>query len=103
MTTAELERRLAQRTLALINIPSVSRSEAAILTHLERATAPLSAFRSIAIPGHGLLLWPAARASRPLVLLVGHVDTVPEQGNLPGRDEGGWIHGLGASDMKGGL
>src|SRR6202035_1591392 len=45
----------------------------------------------------------AKRAGRPLVLLAGHTDTVPAQGNLPGRIEGGAVHGLGASDMKGGL
>lgn len=37
------------------------------------------------------------------VVLAGHVDTVPAQGNLPGRIEGGAVHGLGASDMKGGI
>ena len=42
-------------------------------------------------------------AGEPLVLLAGHTDTVPEQGNLPGRIEDGWVHGLGATDMKGGL
>src|SRR6185503_5442585 len=39
----------------------------------------------------------------PLVLLVGHYDTVPAQDNLPGRIEGGAVHGCGASDMKGGV
>jgi succinyl-diaminopimelate desuccinylase len=43
------------------------------------------------------------RPGVPLVLLAGHYDTVPEQGNVPGRIEGGAVHGLGASDMKGGL
>lgn len=42
-------------------------------------------------------------AGRPLVLLAGHVDTVPAQGNLPGRIEDGVVIGLGASDMKGGV
>jgi succinyl-diaminopimelate desuccinylase len=37
------------------------------------------------------------------VVLAGHVDTVPSQGNLPGRIEDGTVHGLGASDMKGGV
>jgi succinyl-diaminopimelate desuccinylase len=40
---------------------------------------------------------------RELVVLAGHVDTVPAQGNLPGRLENGAVHGLGASDMKGGV
>ena len=35
------------------------------------------------------------------MLLAGHVDTVPAQGNRPGRIAGGRVHGLGASDMKG--
>src|SRR4029077_17224144 len=33
----------------------------------------------------------------------GHTDTVPAQGNMPGRIEDGSVIGLGASDMKGGL
>jgi succinyl-diaminopimelate desuccinylase len=37
------------------------------------------------------------------VLLAGHLDTVPAQDNLPGGFEDGWVVGLGASDMKGGL
>src|SRR5207253_3748663 len=37
------------------------------------------------------------------VVLAGHYDTVPAQGNFPGRLEDGWVVGLGATDMKGGL
>jgi succinyl-diaminopimelate desuccinylase len=37
------------------------------------------------------------------VVLAGHLDTVPAQGNLPGRIGDGAVHGLGASDMKGGV
>jgi succinyl-diaminopimelate desuccinylase len=37
------------------------------------------------------------------VVLAGHLDTVPAQGNIPGRLGDGAVHGLGASDMKGGI
>jgi succinyl-diaminopimelate desuccinylase len=37
------------------------------------------------------------------VLLAGHLDTIPAQGNLPGRIEDGAVHGVGASDMKAGV
>ena len=37
------------------------------------------------------------------VVLAGHLDTIPAQGNFPGRIEDGAVHGLGASDMKGGV
>ena len=37
------------------------------------------------------------------IALAGHVDTVPAQGNIPGRIDGDAVHGLGASDMKGGV
>src|SRR5579864_7833028 len=37
------------------------------------------------------------------VVLAGHVDTVPAQRNIPGSIVDGAVHGLGASDMKGGV
>ncbi len=49
------------------------------------------------------LVFATKRTSSPLVLFAGHLDTVPPQDNIPGRIEDGWVVGLGASDMKGGL
>ena len=49
------------------------------------------------------LATPERRPGAPLVLLAGHVDTVPIGRSAPGRREGGTIHGRGAADMKGGL
>src|SRR5689334_13209871 len=88
---------LAQRTLELVNIPSESRNEAALLAHVADAVSlPLTYSTDEA------LLFSTERTGRPLVLLAGHLDTVPAQDNLPGRIEDGWVVGLGASDMKGG-
>jgi succinyl-diaminopimelate desuccinylase len=91
--------RLAERTLALVNIPSVSRAEDEAMAYV-RSELPLEPVWSNA---DVLFATSKRTAGRPLVLLAGHVDTVPAQGNLPGRMEDGAVIGLGASDMKGGL
>ena len=89
---------LARRTLELVNIPSGSRDEAELLAHVKDVvTLPLAYGTDEA------LLYVTERTDRPLVLLAGHLDTVPVQDNLPGRIEDGWVVGLGASDMKGGV
>jgi succinyl-diaminopimelate desuccinylase len=88
---------LAQRTLDLVNIPSESRSEAELYSYITSAVPLDEAYSD----GESVLY--AKRTGKPLVLLAGHTDTVPAQGNLPGRVEDGAVIGLGASDMKGGL
>lgn len=94
--------RIEALTMDLCAIPSVTGNEAACADAVEallRAT-PLVVERV----GHTLLARPGITDDRPLVLLVGHTDTVPphpEDG--PVRREGDRLYGLGASDMKGGL
>jgi succinyl-diaminopimelate desuccinylase len=94
-----LRGRLAELTLALVNIPSVSRAEAEAMAFV-RAELPLE---PVWESNDVLFATTPRQAGRPLVLLAGHVDTVPAQGNLPGRLEGDAVVGLGASDMKGGV
>ena len=88
---------VADRALDLVNIPSESRNEAALAAYIEEVVPLETAFSD----GESLLY--AKRSGRSLVLLAGHTDTVPAQDNVPGRIEDGWVVGLGASDMKGGL
>jgi len=97
----ELARRLATRTLELVDIASESRNEAEIAARVLSLIPAsfLPEYRSADAFVHAT----ARRPGRPLVVLAGHYDTVPAQGNIPGRIEEGAVIGLGASDMKGGL
>src|SRR5437763_6588231 len=89
---------LAARTLELVDIASESRDEAALAAHV------LSVLPGARDAGDTCVLAGVTeRGPRPLVLLAGHLDTVPAQDNRPGRREDGAVHGLGASDMKGAL
>jgi succinyl-diaminopimelate desuccinylase len=97
----DLAERLAARTEALVAVPSESRDEAAILAvlreHLPASLTVVDEDDSV------LLALPERRPGAPLVLLAGHVDTVPIGQSAPGRREDGTIHGRGAADMKAGL
>jgi succinyl-diaminopimelate desuccinylase len=89
--------RVAATALALVDIPSESRSEARLYRYLgEQVPIPR-------VVDDGEVLVAARRQGKQLVILAGHTDTVPAQDNLPGRIDDGWVVGLGASDMKGGL
>ena len=95
MTTAVPAPDLAARTLQLVDVPSESRSEAGLVALVRELVpgAPLYDDGEVLLYGD-----PAAP-----VVLAGHLDTIPAQGNIPGRIENGTVHGLGASDMKGGV
>jgi succinyl-diaminopimelate desuccinylase len=95
-----LSDRLAKRTLELVDVRSPSRAEAPLASHV------LHVLRAGGVPVRDagdtcVLAGVLERRDRPLVLLAGHLDTVPEQGNLPGRIDDGRVVGLGATDMKG--
>lgn len=95
-----LSERLAARTLQLIDIASESRGEAALAAHVAGVLRDGGA--DVADLGDSCLLARPAGTS-PRVLLAGHLDTVPAQGNVPGRRDASRVTGLGASDMKGAL
>lgn len=101
MTLAD---RLAARTLELVDIASESRSEARLAAHVASLLAeggvPVRDAGDTCVLA-GAAAAPSVSGTRPLVLLAGHLDTVPAQDNRPGRRAGGAVHGLGACDMKG--
>ena len=84
---------LAQTALRLVDTPSESRHEQAAVELIRQLmpAAPVYDDGEVLLYGDG-----------PIVL-AGHLDTIPAQGNIPGRIADGAVHGLGASDMKGGV
>jgi succinyl-diaminopimelate desuccinylase len=103
--------RLAQLCLELCAVPSVTGDEAQLCSMLaarfdEQPWTVTRVGNALAVRG--------PRRGRPLLSLVGHLDTVPAaedgpyaelepSGDLPTWREGERLFGLGASDMKSGL
>jgi succinyl-diaminopimelate desuccinylase len=88
---------VASRTLALVDIHSPSREEQEIAEYVAAEMPWKPTWRE------GETLWYSAAPGRPQLVFAGHLDTVPANGNFPGRCAEGVVHGLGASDMKGGV
>jgi succinyl-diaminopimelate desuccinylase len=84
---------LAARTLQLVDVPSESRAESALVALVRELMPGTPRFDD----GEVLLYGDGP------VVLAGHLDTIPAQGNLPGSIADGAVHGLGASDMKAGV
>ena len=89
---------LADTLVELINISSVIGNEEEITTAIEFR---LAAVRTIRRLGNALVI--GEPTGKPVIVLYGHTDTVPEQDNGTAGVSGEHIHGLGASDMKAGL
>ena len=99
----EIAERLAADTLSLVDLASVSRDERAILELIRGRIDGAPGLR-IVEEDATIAALPERRAGVPLVLLAGHVDTVPVGGaEFPGRLDDDVLHGRGASDMKGSL
>ena len=85
----------------LVDIPSVTGEEGPLCEALAARLGATYRDRDIRRVGNSLVV--GTPAGRPLVLLVGHIDTVPRQGQGPARVEGDRLFGLGTSDMKSGV
>jgi succinyl-diaminopimelate desuccinylase len=84
----------------LVDIESVSRHEQAIADAVEGALSPVRHLEVVRRGNTVVARTALGRGER--VVIAGHLDTVPLNDNLPSRNDGTHLHGLGACDMKGG-
>ena len=88
-------------TEAVVDIESVSRNEKVLADAIEEALRGIDHLEVTRI-GHSLVArTDLGRSER--VVIAGHIDTVPLNRNLPVRNDGDRLHGLGTCDMKGGV
>lgn len=88
-------------TALLVDIPSVSHNERAMADHVERRLRGVPGLEVDRIEDNVVARTTLGRAER--IVLAGHVDTVPPNGNERSRIDGDLLWGLGAADMKSGL
>lgn len=92
---------LLARTAELVAIPSESHAEARLADHVEGLLRPLGHLTVTRVDDNVVA---RTQLDRPLRLVVaGHLDTVPVNGNGTPRIEDDVLWGLGSADMKGGL
>jgi succinyl-diaminopimelate desuccinylase len=92
---------LLVQTAELVAIPSESHHEAALADHIE---ARLRALEHVRVDRLGDNVVARTTGGRDMRLVVaGHLDTVPANGNATPEIRDDVLWGLGAADMKGGL
>jgi succinyl-diaminopimelate desuccinylase len=88
-------------TAALVDIPSVSGTEAELAAAVEAALRDQAPHLELTRSGNAVLA--RTNLGRPTrVVLAGHLDTVPVNDNLPVRRDAEFLHGCGTCDMKAG-
>lgn len=101
MTSLDLSADIVDLTAALVDIESVSGDEKPIVDAIEQA---LSSLGWLDLWRHqNSLVARTQQGHSERVVIAGHVDTVPLNRNLPSRQDGENLHGLGSCDMKGGV
>jgi succinyl-diaminopimelate desuccinylase len=88
-------------TEALVDIESVSRNEQPLADAIEARLRALDHLDVTRIGNSVVARTDLGRGER--VVIAGHIDTVPVHDNLPCRNDGTFLHGLGTCDMKGGV
>ncbi|HTO01633.1 MAG TPA: M20/M25/M40 family metallo-hydrolase, partial [Microthrixaceae bacterium] len=92
---------LVALTTALMEIPSESFSEGLITDRIEEVLRSNLALEVSRVGDNLVARTQFGRAKR--LILAGHTDTVPADGNETPRLDGDVLWGLGSTDMKGGL
>ncbi|AXT84163.1 succinyl-diaminopimelate desuccinylase [Aeromicrobium sp. A1-2] len=101
MPTLDLTTDVVSLTAALVDIASESLHEQVIADAVETALDALPHL-DVVRDGHTIVARTSlGRSDR--VVIAGHLDTVPVNGNMPSRLDGDLLHGLGTCDMKGGV
>jgi succinyl-diaminopimelate desuccinylase len=88
-------------TAALVDVPSESFGEAPLVDLLEAELRSVPWLTVDRVGDNLVARTTLGRAQR--VVLGGHTDTVPANGNAGARVEGDTLWGLGSADMKGGI
>jgi succinyl-diaminopimelate desuccinylase len=91
---------VAALTQALVDIESVSGDEQPLADAVERALRSHPHLKVERFANNVVARTELGRPER--VVVAGHLDTVPVNGNLPSRRDEVNIHGLGSADMKSG-
>ena len=103
---------LAEDIFTLVRIPSVTDQEQALADALERRLreGPARAAGELRRIGDSVVVLPFGGSGkpgqadpRPLVVLAGHIDTVPKGETPEPFEENGVIYGRGTADMKAGV
>jgi succinyl-diaminopimelate desuccinylase len=89
-------------TAALVAVPSVSLDEEALAGVVEARLRTLAPVLDVERVGLNVVARTHLGRERRIVL-AGHLDTVPVNGNAVPRIEGDVLHGLGSADMKSGV
>ena len=91
---------LAELLATLVDIPSVTGDERAIVDYVTGRLGR-AAKGEVLRSGNGLV-WRGPQRGKPLIVLAGHLDTVPPSGNATSRRDGDKLYGVGTTDMKAG-
>lgn len=101
MATIDLNTDIVSLTASIVDIASESLAEQEIADAVENALRACDHLEVVR-DGHSIVARTSlGRAER--VVIAGHLDTVPANGNFPSRLDGDVLHGLGSCDMKGGV